>query len=137
MPVAYELATKSNFADIVLDTYAQEPISIVPDTGAQTAVIRKIIAAEGGELKSHVHDYSEWLGSVAPAVHFHNYLLAPGKIVDRFDVLARLILVGTDARLLFAQLDRVMLQMEELLGIAVLRGYLSEPRPVTDFIGAA
>ncbi|VVN84748.1 ATP-grasp domain-containing protein [Pseudomonas fluorescens] len=124
MPHAYDIATGDDFSDIILDAYLLLPISPRPKF-THTAVIRKIIAGSGGIIKSSLDE--NILKPHGHNIYYRNYFLHEGVLVDKFDVLARLISVGTSSTIEFEKLDSLLIEIEKQIEIPLLRGFLPTP----------
>jgi hypothetical protein len=124
MPHAYDLATGDNFSDIILDAYLLLPI-VSRTKFTHTAVIRKVIAGCEGIVKSSFDE--DLLKSYGEEIHYRNYFLYEGRLIDRFDVLARLISVGTNSTIEFNKLDKLLIEIEKKIEIPLLRGFLPNP----------
>jgi hypothetical protein len=120
MLAAYNWATGGRFEDVVLDTYSGRHPTVTPSQD-RVVVIRKLLPLDDGRVSASWNPtpmfYSDQL-------QFVNYDLAPGAQVRRMQVLGRLLVRSTEARLAFARADHVMEWLEERSGLRLVRGTL-------------
>ncbi|WP_157412630.1 acetyl-CoA carboxylase biotin carboxylase subunit family protein [Acidovorax sp. Root217] len=121
---AYELATKCDFSDILLDAYLGHAARIPCSDGSRSTVIRKVIARRGGTV---VGLPTRWLRSLRdryPNVLFRNYSLVPGRTVRRGQVVARFLVAHHDPKEAFKFADWALERLEKASQIPMIRGKL-------------
>lgn len=119
---AYELATKYNFSDVLLDTYLGHAVTSPRIDECRSTVIRKVIVRRGGTVQGLP---TRWLRSLRhkhPNVLFRNYDLRPGRTVRRGQVVARLLIADHDPKEAFVFADRALELLEKASQIQMFRG---------------
>ena len=131
MPRIYRMANNGcAIEDYLLRLHLNQPIEEPLPTASCTALVRRFIAAENGII-------SERLSSAclrefsAKAAEFANYNLAPGKSLNRLDLLGRVIVTGPNFETAAAKGDVMIVELERLIGVSLVRTAIDFCAPTT------
>ncbi|ATR21791.1 hypothetical protein CTJ15_16770 [Roseomonas sp. FDAARGOS_362] len=125
MIAAYELATGHDLFGTILDIYAGREFSTPTAGRGPKTVIRKLIAAEQGQVASSL-DHAALLKLIPAGVMLKNYRLYQGRHVHELEVLARLLMTAGDEWSGFAHLGEVAECIAAAAGVRLIDGSLPD-----------